>query len=165
MDLSVLINAIREALKESQVSIRPTNETKKNFQEVLHRKFKNTLKHIEKDGIEYCLSNILEDKCDAYKDKCDIFIGTNKYIVIVEMDATRADQVAKKMLSRYYYAEKNKKPTVYICLLYPGTEKMDTNECLKYMNMGKDVLLSMNSSNRFIGAFIDGENVDWKLIG
>ena len=48
---------------------------------------------------------------------------------------------------------------------YPGTENMSSNECVKYMRMGKDVLLSMNSSNRFIGAFIKGNNVELKLIG
>lgn len=42
---------------------------------------------------------------------------------------------------------------------------MKPNECIKYMNMGKDVLLRMNSSNRFIGGFVDGNTVDWKLIG
>lgn len=155
MNLSVLINSIKEALNDTPVSVSPSAEIKKDFQKTLLSKFKNNLNYIEEEGIEYSLSSILDETCNTYNDKCDVFIETKKYIVIVEIDATRADQVAKKMLSRYYYAEKNKKPTVYICLLYPGTEKMDTNECLKYMNMGKDILLSMNSSNRFIGAFID----------
>ena len=30
--------------------------------------------------------------------------------------------------------------------------------------MGKDVLLSMNSANRFIGGFINGNSFDLKLI-
>ena len=42
---------------------------------------------------------------------------------------------------------------------------MNVNECIKYMNMGKDILLNMNSSNRFIGGLIDGNKLDWKYIG
>ena len=115
--------------------------------------------------IEYKLSNVVKDTADGYNDKCDVFVETERYVVIVELDATRADQVAKKMLSRYYYVDKCSKPTVYICLLYPGTEKMNINECIKYMNMGKDVLLSMNQANQFIGALINGNQLELKLIG
>ena len=165
MDLSVILNSICDAIEEAPVTISPTGDIKSRFQKNLQEKFKHNIRHVETCEIEYCLAKMLDGSYDGYNDKCDVFVETTHYIVIVELDATRADQVAKKMLSRYFYAEKSSKPTVYICLLYPGTEHMKPNECIKYMNMGKDVLLRMNSSNRFIGGFVDGKNVDWKLIG
>lgn len=165
MDLSVILNSIREAILESPVSLGPTAEIKNNFQTSLQNKFNNNIRHVETCETEYCLAQVLDGSYDGYNDKCDVFVETRDYIVIVELDATRADQVAKKMLSRYFYAEKSSKPTVYVCLLYPGTTYMNPNECVKYMNMGKDVLLRMNSHNRFIGGFVDGETIDWKLIG
>lgn len=165
MDLSVIINSIRETIEVSPVSVSPTSEVKTNFQKTLQEKFNRNIRHVETCEIEYCLAKVLDGNYDGYNDKCDVFVETPHYIVIVELDATRADQVAKKMLSRYFYAEKSNKPVVYICLLYPGTDFMKPNECIKYMNMGKDVLLCMNSSNRFIGGFVDGKSIDWKLIG
>ena len=168
MDLSAIINSIEDALDKAPITARPSVKDKADFQTELANAFANNLRRVEtavENMAEYNLSGIVKDNIDSYNDKCDIFVETERYIVIVELDATRADQVAKKMLSRYYYADKSRKPTVYVCLLYPGTEKMNPNECIKYMKMGKDVLLSMNPANRFIGAFINGKKLELKLIG
>lgn len=96
------------------------------------------------------------------KDRCDVYVETSDFILILELDATRADQVAKKMLSRYYFANKiaNNKPTAYVYLLYPGTAAMNPNECVKYMNMGKELPLGMNPHNRFIGGLLNEKEVD-----
>ncbi len=101
------------------------------------------------------------------RDRCDVYVKTPDYQIILEIDATRADQVAKKMLSRYFYANKiaENKPTVYVCLLYPGTDSMNPNECIKYMNMGQELLLAMNPANRFVSGFLKEKNVEWKNIG
>ena len=165
MDLSAIINSIRDAVKEAPIEASPSAEDKNIFLEKLSNEFAKNLRRIQFRTTEYSLSENLADSIDKYHDKCDVFVETERYIVIVELDATRADQVAKKMLSRYYYADKSPKPTVYVCLLYPGTENMNPNECIKYMKMGKDVLLSMNPANRFIGAFINGKKLELKLIG
>ena len=168
MDLSAIINSLQNAANKNPLPIgtSPSNKDKTVFQEALKKELTESLRRVIYSDIEYILShNVNEDVYEPLKDKCDVFVETERYIIIVELDASRADQVAKKMLSRYYYADKYTKPVVYVCLLYPGTEKMSSNECVKYMRMGKDVLLSMNSSNRFIGAFINGNNVELKLIG
>ena len=164
MNLSAIINSVQNALKVSPLSASPTAEAKKNFQEALVDEFLRNIESIQTCSVEYALSGVMDNVLDGYNDKCDVFVETKDHLVIVELDATRADQVAKKMLSRFFYAKKSNKPTAYLCLLYPGTEKMNPNECVKYMNMGKDILLSMNYSNRFLGAFVNGENLDWKLI-
>jgi hypothetical protein len=165
MDLSAIINSVQDALNLSPITCRPTSEDKRKFQETLSNILSKNLFSVQTCEIEFSLSRIMDEVFDGYEDKCDVFVETKHCIVIVELDATRADQVAKKMLSRYFYAEKQPKPTIYVCLLYPGTKNMNVNECIKYMNMGKDILLNMNSSNRFIGGLIDGNKLDWKYIG
>ena len=159
MDLSVIINSIQAAINSAPITANPSIAVKEALSEGLTR----CLRHVKNGGIEYNLSNVLTDSHDGFNDKCDIFVETECYILIVELDTTRANQVAKKMLSRFYYADKCAKPTIYVCLLYPGTNSMNPNECIKYMHMGKDVILSMNSSNRFIGGFINGNNLDLRL--
>lgn len=112
-------------------------------------------------------------------DRADILIPNLKeYTVIIEIDATRADQVAKKMMSRFYWAipsQDQKKiyirgeegsdmkeisipanPIVYVSLLYPGTNAMNPEECKKYFVMGAEVLTKLNSNNIFIGYIISG---------
>lgn len=168
MDLSAIINSIQDAVDIAPIGVNSSLDNKKAFQKALALEFSKKLRRIQTEAenmTEYNLSNIVTEFNDSYNDKCDVFVETERYVIIVELDATRADQVAKKMLSRYYYADKCSKPTVYVCLLYPGTKNMDSNECVKYMKMGKDLLLSMNTSNRFIGAFIIGNKLELKLIG
>jgi hypothetical protein len=92
------------------------------------------------------------------KDSADIWVDMGKYEVIIEIDAVRADQVGKKMLSRYSYSchlNSIKKNVVYVSLLYQGTGKMNQNECMKYFQMGYDILTKINGKNVFIGYIID----------
>ena len=168
MDLSAIINSVQGAITTAPIANCPSLDDKRAFQEALAGEFSKNLRRVftdKKAMPEHRLWENSTNAIDKYNDKCDVFVETERYIIIVELDTTRADQVAKKMLSRYYYADKYAKPIVYVCLLYPGTKKMNPNECIKYMKMGKDVLLSMNSSNRFIGAFINGNDLQLKLIG
>lgn len=79
--------------------------------------------------------------------------------IIIEIDATRADQVAKKMLSRFCYfsMKDNKQPIIYIALLYQGTSSMNPDECKKYFRMGAEVLKRINNQSILIG-WIIGED-------
>ena len=89
------------------------------------------------------------------KDSADIWVDKVNYEIIIEIDAARADQVGKKMLSRYCYSARlNPKPIVYIALLYQGTASMNARECEKYFQMGYEVLKCINPSNVFIGYII-----------
>ena len=66
----------------------------------------------------------------SQKDKIDIYGEYNNTCVAIELDKNRADQVAKKFVSRV--ALLSNKDLYYISLCYPGTEKMNLNECIKY---------------------------------
>lgn len=165
MNLSAILNCLSSAVERLSFSFagKITPEQKSELQELLVDEFKKNLNFCEAQ-LEYPLGTEVGAN---NRDRCDVYAKTSDYQIILELDATRADQVAKKMLSRYYYASKapDNKPTVYVCLLYPGTDSMNPNECVKYMNMGQDVLLAMNPANRFIGGFIREKNVEWKNIG
>ena len=166
MNLSMIMNCISNAVNKMTEPIvgKTMLAQKRELQDLLKKEFEANLSPCSAD-VEHLLA--LEIEGDGNRDKCDVYAATSKYQIIVELDATRADQVAKKMLSRYYYANKavDGKPTIYICLLYPGTESMNPAECVKYMDMGKEILLAMNPANRFIGGFLKDRTVEWKNIG
>ncbi len=67
-----------------------------------------------------------------FKDAVDIYGKVQNFIIVVELDKHRADQIAKKFLSRTaLFAEET---IFYISLCYPGTSKMSVNEAKKYFN-------------------------------
>lgn len=90
----------------------------------------------------------LEDREE--KDRIDIYgkpIDDNQdaYTWIIEIDATRADQIGKKMISRFALFKEKK--IMYVVIAYPGTKSMQVPECDKYIQYGYDVLKTMNKQN------------------
>lgn len=75
---------------------------------------------------EYKLSKVKRDSIDIFgRLKKD-----DNSTIVVEIDAHRADQVAKKFLSRNaIFLDEN---LIYVSLCYFGTRKMSLNECKKY---------------------------------
>ncbi|SIS48071.1 hypothetical protein SAMN05421766_102211 [Zobellia uliginosa] len=85
------------------------------------------------------------------RDAIDIFGEKNNEILIIELDKWRADQVAKKLISRT--AIMIDKKIGFISLCYAGTEKMNKNECLKFFRYGKTILSKLN--NYYCGMIIE----------
>lgn len=87
-------------------------------------------------------------------DSVDI-MGTsdNNPPFIIEIDASRRDQVAKKLLSRIALWGLDK-PIHYIALLYPDTqnEKVQSEKFVKY---GNDILQKIKKSSSASGIYID----------
>ena len=79
------------------------------------------------------------------KDSIDIFGECEEYVVAIELDKNRADQVAKKFVSRV--ALMPNKKVYFISLCYPGTERMNLNECIKYFGY------CSNLSKRMAGVY------------
>lgn len=107
--------------------------------------------------------NIEKRLFDNSKDRADIWINNpnnEEYELIIEIDATRADQVAKKMLSRYCYSVGQEKPLIYVALLYNGTSSMNSEECKKYFQMGATVLRKLDERNILIGYIIGKDDDD-----
>lgn len=90
---------------------------------------------------------------DKIKDTIDIYGNLNEYTIIIELDKPRADQVAKKMLSRI--ANYLDTPILYIALCYPGTKAMNSLECVKYFKYGRNLIKRIHSESILIGCIID----------
>ena len=94
----------------------------------------------------------------AEKDSIDIFGEDKEAIYIIEIDAARGDQVAKKFLSRIALWGLNPdKPITYIALLYPWTQKQGKPECEKFVRFSNDILKKINKDSSVIGIYIDCE--------
>ena len=101
-----------------------------------------------------------------YLDRVDIFGDTNAYNWIIEIDTSRADQVAKKAFSRFalFGAGKKAKPFFYVAIVYPGTNSMNINEVIKYSRFGHEVAKKMNDNNEWRTIIIDCNNQCVKVI-
>ena len=84
------------------------------------------------------------------RDSIDIFGKGTDCVVAVELDKNRADQVAKKFVSRI--AILPSAAIYFISLCYPGTEKMNKSECAKYF--GYCATLARRMGNHYAGFII-----------
>lgn len=96
-----------------------------------------------------------ENKKGWSKDSVDIYgeqtNGSKK--CIIEIDASRADQVAKKFISRLALYGLN--DTVdYVAILYPDSQN-GKKECIKYMKFASDVLKTINRDSSVTMIYID----------
>lgn len=85
------------------------------------------------------------------RDSIDIFGSLDGLNIVVELDKPRADQVAKKFVSRS--ATLSEGAVFYIALCYPGTAAMRAGECKKYFGYCRDI--SMRLNNGFAGFLIE----------
>jgi hypothetical protein len=93
------------------------------------------------------------------KDSIDIF-GISDVLdlkVVIELDAHRADQVAKKFLSRS--ALMINESIIYLSICYPGTENMPITECKKYFEycrtLSKSLAEGSGKDKLYAGIFLE----------
>lgn len=72
---------------------------------------------------------------------------------IIEIDATRSDQVSQKILSRLALWGL-KEPIKYVAILYPDTQK-GKSACEKYLRYGNEIIRKVNKESSIIGIFVD----------
>ena len=93
------------------------------------------------------------------EDSVDI-MGTynNQPSFIIEIDASRGDQVAKKLLSRIDLWGLQK-PIHYIALLYPDTQygKVQSEKFVRY---GNDILNKIQNESSVSGIYLDPSNME-----
>ncbi|WP_152976400.1 hypothetical protein, partial [Methyloglobulus morosus] len=65
---------------------------------------------------------------EVNKDSIDVFGNGNDFVIAIELDKNRADQVAKKFVSRVALLPNIK--IYFISLCYPGTDNMSKPECI-----------------------------------
>ena len=85
----------------------------------------------------------MEHKLSEKSDSIDIYGNRNNEIIIIELDKWRADQVAKKLISRT--ALMIDKKIEFISLCYAGTDRISKPECLKFFRCGNIIQLKLNN--------------------
>ena len=122
-------------------------------QKIIITTFQNQLLSAFIDSIHY-ITWTKEYKIGGRKDSIDIYGKENKgsYNIIIELDKPRADQIAKKIVSRI--ANYLDEPFIYIAICYPGTDKMNPNECVKYFEYGKEIINKINPNAKLVGCII-----------
>ena len=88
---------------------------------------------------------------NSNRDSIDIFGSLDGLNIVIELDKPRADQVAKKFVSRS--ATTSDVAVFYVALCYPGTRAMPVGECKKYFGYCRDI--SMRLNNGFAGFLIE----------
>ncbi len=77
------------------------------------------------------------------RDAIDIFGSTDSSVIVIELDKHRADQVAKKFVSRIAILPETK--VYYISFCYPGTASMSKAETIKYFGYCSKLAKRMNN--------------------
>ena len=101
--------------------------------------------------IEYKADQSAQDSIDIYG-KPKPYDNKNKQVVI-EIDASRHDQIATKFMSRLSLVGLDE-PLFYVALLYPDTRR-DINTCQKYIKYANNIAKKINKKSSAIGMFVD----------
>lgn len=130
----------------------------KAFQTDLQKKLNISFKLNDKLGwkTEVLANEKYRDSFDLY---LEIMLDDITYKVIIELDKNRADQIAKKFLSRTSHTIDN--PTIYFAFCYPGTEKMSISEAKKYFSYCLNIYDKMSDERtpkKFIGLVVENNN-------
>lgn len=119
------INKITEAIKSVKY-------IKEAFDVCLFQE--NLCRELESNMADYNWKTEEPHQSGKHRDRVDIYgVSTDQTKqIVIELDAHRADQVAKKFVSRA--ALFSDKETLFVSLCYEGTKKMNKNECAKYFD-------------------------------
>ena len=93
------------------------------------------------------------------KDSIDIYGEINSECCIIEIDATRIDQIAQKFLSRLsVWGLETKKPLLYVAILYKGSAThRRIEDCEKYIRYCNHILkASKGKDSSVVGIYTDG---------
>jgi len=147
------------------------NKNKKYIYEFLEKRQRNDpQRHESIESFQDCLKETLKKSLNDFvwntegtnkkkkqKDSIDI-LGKKKDapLIIIEIDATRGDQIAKKLLSRLsLWGREKSKNIFYVALLYPDTQN-GVNESRKFVKYGYDIMKKINPQSYVYGIYING---------
>lgn len=150
------IKILEKAVKESLDKIKGARPGK----EIDHKKVEEFQTGI-KDWLNNNLNGYKWDievkfKGRTEKDSVDILgKAKNEPTWIIEIDATRSDQVSQKFLSRLALWGL-KDPIQYIAILYPDANNgKGKNACEKYLRYSNQIIKKINQQSSVIGIFVD----------
>jgi len=120
-------------------------------QSIIVKNFQNNLRtHLAENHHDINWQTEYKPNVDV-KDSIDIFGIHDDFVVVIELDKHRADQVSKKFISRM--AIINEHQIHYISLCYPGTQNMNASECVKYFNYCSSIAKKINA--KYAGLIIE----------
>lgn len=137
------------------------NRKKKNDHHFI-KDFQNQLCDYLNHNTNYTWSTEQKPKYRTEGDSIDILgVRPGCPDFIIEIDATRGDQVAKKLFSRIALWGIVKGATVkYVALLYPNTQVGGKAESEKFVRLGNSTLKRLNSNSSCVGIYHDGINTE-----
>ena len=159
----IIIKEIARAANENKEYIREFLKKRRNNDSQRHKSIESFQKSLEGTLNDY-LSDFNWDtegtnKKKKQKDSIDI-LGKKKDapLIIIEIDATRGDQIAKKLLSRLsLWGREKSKNIFYVALLYPDTQN-GVNESRKFVKYGYDIMKKINRQSYVYGIYINGDD-------
>ena len=157
MNLEKLCDAVQNSfptMSENEKFQEMTNERKHKWVRDFQENLKGNLESVEKENgweTEYTFPDHPEN------DRIDIFHKRSSEWII-EIDATRADQIAKKFVSRLALCGL-KDSINYVAIMYPDT-KNGKAECEKYLRYCSKIIEKTNPESVVYGLFIDPDKRD-----
>lgn len=96
-------------------------------------------------------------------DRVDIYGNDKHECCIIEIDATRIDQIAQKFVSRLaIYGLNSRIPVLYVALLYEGSgAHKDKESCVKYIRFCYDIIRKcVGKESSVVGIYTDGNVIE-----
>ena len=155
MDIKTLCSAVKSSLEELKgARTEADKEIDHKKVEAFQKRIKKELNKFKKSSKDYWWA--IEQKCPGRleKDSIDI-LGRACYRPkwIIEIDATRTDQVSQKLLSRLtLWGKKN--PIQYVAILYPDAHNRGQSACEKYLRYGNEIIKELNDKSSVTGIFV-----------
>lgn len=163
-DIHTIVTALCEA----------TDFSNNYISEHLNRTYKND--HASIDHFQDVVCNYLKAHSPEYgwatekkangrkeKDSIDIHGESKSECCIIEIDATRIDQITQKFVSRMsLWGLGSEKPLLYVAILYPGSECHRRKEdCEKYIRYCYDLMKACKGNDSsVVGIYTNGKNIE-----
>lgn len=152
--LTKAISSLRLALQKTPIYYNGNQRNKGS--DLVSIAEKKIPRYLNKHGLNFEILSEQEIKAHfqgvTSKDRLDLFIkiiiNNAPWFVVIEFDSARADQVAKKFVSRI--AQVPNDNLVYIAYCYPGTRSMNLSEVNKYFVYMETISRGLNLAG-FVG--------------
>lgn len=173
MVINTFYNAVKYLATELPNAVTPSDDRRKMVSK-FQKELTKTLNNMSYDSSWF--EEVITQGA-KYKDRIDVFGASgknskrikpykNSYNLcerisdndwIVEIDAQRSDQVAKKFLSRLALTCLTNKDITYVAVLY-NRKNNNRIECLKFGDFAFHILKSLNKKNNFYMILVDSQS-------
>ena len=152
MDITTLCSAVSRCLPILSGARKPGKAIDHSLVELFQKEVCDALNKVH-NGYTWDIE--VQAKGRLEKDSIDI-LGQAKgqQNWIIEIDATRSDQVSQKLLSRLSLWGK-KDPIQYVAILYPDAHNKGQSACEKYLRYGNEICQIINKDSSVLGIFVD----------